>query len=168
MKRRPVTAGDYETLAAFRHALARFLGFSEAAAEAAGLTPRQYQALLAMRAHPGPMNIGELAERLQIHHHSAVGLVDRLEALGLARRIADRGDRRRVHVASTAKGQVQVARLAAIHRDELQQVGEGLRALLDRLSLSGSGAEPRARGARTRRRPPGRSASGGTRTRRAR
>ncbi len=134
-RRRPVSDAEYETLSAFRHALARFLGFSEAAAEAAGLTPRQYQALLALRAHRGPMSIGEVAERLQIHHHSAVGLVDRLEGLGLARRVSDPGDRRRVHVAPTARGRAQVARLAAIHRDELQQVGDGLREILDRLAL---------------------------------
>lgn len=168
MKRRPVTAEEYETLAAFRHALARFLGFSEAAAEAAGLTPRQYQALLAMRAHRGAMSVGQLAERLRIHHHSAVGLVDRLEALGLARRHADHGDRRRVHVAATARGNAQVARLAAIHRDELRQVSDGLRELLDRLSLSAPGARPPGPGARTPPPPRGRSASGGTRRRTAR
>src|SRR5262245_13558441 len=34
---------EYQALAAFRHALREFLRFSEAAAEAVGLTPRQYQ-----------------------------------------------------------------------------------------------------------------------------
>lgn len=133
-RRRRVTDREYETLADFRHALARFLGFSEAAAEAAGLTPRQYQALLALRAHRGPMTVGEVAERLQIHHHSAVGLVDRLEGLGLARRVSDPRDRRRVHVTPTARGRAQVARLAAIHRDELKQVARGLQEILDQLA----------------------------------
>lgn len=132
-ERRKVSTKDYETLAAFRHALARFLGFSEAAAAAAGLTPRQYQALLALKGFGGSLTMGELAERLQVHHHSAVGLVDRLEALGLVRRLADPGDRRRVHVAPTPKGDRRVAQLAAIHRDELRQVAGKLQPLLRRL-----------------------------------
>ncbi len=121
-------------MAAFRHALARFLGFSEAAAASAGLTPRQYQALLALKGFGGALTIGDLAERLQIHHHSAVGLVDRLEALGLVQRAGDPDDRRRVRVAPTAKGESRVARLAAVHRDELQQTAVTLRALLGRLT----------------------------------
>jgi DNA-binding MarR family transcriptional regulator len=132
--RRLVSPAEYETLAAFRHALARFLGFSEAAAAGAGLTPRQYQALLALKGAGGTLTIGDLAERLQIHHHSAVGLVDRLEALGLVKRTTDRDDRRRVHVAPTAKGQLRVAQLAAVHRDELQDTALTLRALIDRLA----------------------------------
>jgi hypothetical protein len=42
-----LTKAEYQTLAAFRYHLRRFLRFSEAAAQSAGLTPRQYQALLA-------------------------------------------------------------------------------------------------------------------------
>jgi DNA-binding MarR family transcriptional regulator len=137
-RRRPVSQSEYETLAAFRHALARFLGWSEAAAASAGLTPRQYQALLALKGAGGTLTIGSLAERLQIHHHSAVGLADRLEALGLVERAADPDDRRRVHLAPTAKGERRVARLAAVHRDELQQTAATLRALLGRLAAPGS------------------------------
>lgn len=133
-RRRPVSAEEYETLAAFRHALARFLGFSEAAASAAGLTPRQYQALLALKGNAGALTIGDLADRLQIHHNSAVGLVDRLEAMGLAQRAADPGDRRRIHVRPTAKGERHVARLAAVHRDELLGSAVTLRRLLGRLA----------------------------------
>lgn len=132
--RRPVSLGEYETLAAFRHALARFLGFSEAAAAGAGLTPRQYQALLALKGYGGTLGIGDLAERLQIHHHSAVGLVDRLERLGLVKRRTDMDDRRRVHVTPTSKGELRVAQLAAVHRDELQETAVTLRALLNRLA----------------------------------
>jgi len=134
---RPVSAKEYETLAEFRYTLARFLGFSEEAAAAAGLTPRQYQALLALKGCGGSLTIGDLAERLQVHHHSAVGLVDRLEALGLVRRRTDARDRRRVHVAPTRLGERRVASLAAVHRDELQQVAEKLRTLLGRLAVSG-------------------------------
>lgn len=142
---------EYQTLAAFRHALASFLGFSESAAAAAGLTPRQYQALLAMKGTRGTLSIGDLAERLQIHHHSAVGLVDRLEAMDLATRTVDPGDRRRIHVKPTRKGERQVARLAAVHRDELLGRAEMLSRLLRRLARTAGGPTgPR----RTSARPP--------------
>ncbi len=40
---------DYETLAAFRYELRRFLHFSEQVAKSVGLTPQQHQALLALK-----------------------------------------------------------------------------------------------------------------------
>ncbi len=75
-----MTKGDYETLAAFRHELRKFLNFSEHAAEEHGLAVQQYLALLAIEGFPqrGFCLHGELAERLKIAPHSA-GLVDRLE-----------------------------------------------------------------------------------------
>ena len=80
-----VTKAEYESMAAVRYALRRFLRFSEDGAKAVGLTPQQHQALLAIKGYPArdSVTVGELAERLQVRHHSAVGLVDRLEALGL-------------------------------------------------------------------------------------
>ncbi len=66
-------------------AIRRFMAFSETQAGGVGLTPQQHQALLAIRAAPGGMaTIGFVAERLVLKPHSATGLVDRLEALGLA------------------------------------------------------------------------------------
>jgi DNA-binding MarR family transcriptional regulator len=136
-RRRPVSPNEYARLAAFRHALARFLGFSEAAAAAAGLTSRQYQALLALKGDGGSLTIGDLAERLRIHHHSAVGLVDRLQSLGLVNRTKDPADRRRVRVEPSAKGDLKVAQVAAVHRDELLETAAILRALLDPLAAKG-------------------------------
>jgi len=43
----------YETQAAFRYALRQFLRFSETAARGVGLTPQQYQGLLAIQGFPG-------------------------------------------------------------------------------------------------------------------
>jgi len=146
---RSVSGEEYEALAAFRHALARFLGFSETAAATAGLTPRQYQALLALKGGGGTLTVGELAQRLLLHHHSAVGLVDRLERLGLAKRSADPRDGRRVHVAPTRKGERQVARLAALHRDELRDSAATLGVLLARLAAP-RGRPPRPSGAALR------------------
>jgi DNA-binding MarR family transcriptional regulator len=75
---------DYEALAAFRHALRRFVAFSAEAARAAGLTPQQHQALLAIKGAPGreSLTVGEIAAHLLIRPNSAVELVDRLAELG--------------------------------------------------------------------------------------
>src|SRR6266478_3935883 len=67
-----ISKAQYEMLAAFRYQLRQFLHFSEQAAQKAGLTPRQHQALLAIKGFPNreSITIGELAEQLQIAHHS--------------------------------------------------------------------------------------------------
>lgn len=133
-----VSSSDYQALAAFRHALRQFLRFSEAAAEAVGLTPRQYQALLAIKGMPTkqrPM-IGELAVQLQIRHHSAVGLVDRLVAQGLTTRHISPEDRRRVQVGLTPRGERMLQRLASAHRAELRQLAPHLKAVLASLGAS--------------------------------
>lgn len=130
-----VTANDYETLAAFRHALRRFLTFSEQAARGAGLTPQQHQAILAIKGHPGgsAMTIGELADHLLIKHHSAVELVDRLVEAKLAVRTEAAADRRRMVLTLTPQAEAILADLSATHLDELR-LGRGLIAqLLERL-----------------------------------
>ena len=130
-----MTDADYRVLAGFRYALRMFFRFSEAAAAEAGLTPRQYQALLAVRGWDGPepITIGDLAERLQLQHHSAVGLVQRLVRHALLARRPSRRDRRRVTLAVTAKGQRLLATLASAHRAELRRQRPELIALLESL-----------------------------------
>lgn len=63
--------------------------------------------MLAIRGFPGRerVTIGELAERLQVLHHSAVGLVDRLAGQGLLQREQDIADRRAVYVSLTPLGE---------------------------------------------------------------
>src|SRR6201995_5691631 len=87
---------QYEALAAFRYTLRKFIHFSETAAQAAGVTPQQHQALLAIKGFPGrdQVSVGELAERLQLRHHSVVGLIDRLVAENLVARVRSQADRR--------------------------------------------------------------------------
>jgi DNA-binding MarR family transcriptional regulator len=136
MVARRITQAEYEALADFRYALREFLHFSEEAAAAAGLTPRQHQALLAIRGHAGgrPLGIGDLATRLQLRHHSAVGLVDRLASLGFVVRRTGRPDRRRVLVVLTPAGRRVLDRLTAAHRDELRRLEPRLGALLASLA----------------------------------
>jgi DNA-binding MarR family transcriptional regulator len=126
---------DYEMLAEFRYLLMRFAAFSEQAAHAAGLAPRQHQALLAIKGYPGGgrVSIGDLAERLGIRHHSTVGLVDRLVSRRYLVRHEDGHDRRRTFLSLTASGERALAGLSAAHRQELRRVAPLLQALLGRL-----------------------------------
>jgi len=135
----PVTKAEFEMLATFRYELRRFLHFSEEAAREAGLTPGQHQALLAVKGYPGKdrITIGELAERLQVAHHSAVGLVDRLAANDLLAREIGAEDRRQVYVSLTARGEEILQALSAAHKLELQRVAPRFRALLRVLERKG-------------------------------
>jgi DNA-binding MarR family transcriptional regulator len=128
----PLAKSHYEQLAAFRHALRRFQRFSEEAALAAGLAPQQHQALLAIKGSPGRdyASVGELAERLQLRPHSAVGLVNRLVQHRLVRRSPSPADGRRLELRLTARGETLLARLSAAHLRELRQLGPELRQLL--------------------------------------
>ncbi|WP_245653997.1 MarR family winged helix-turn-helix transcriptional regulator [Novosphingobium rosa] len=125
---------DYVALADFRHALRQFLAFSEAAATACGLTPQQHQALLAIRgAGHREVTVGYVAERLILKPHSATGLIDRLEALGLVERHAAPGDKRRALLVLTDKAREQLARLTATHREEILRLRPMLTGLLDQI-----------------------------------
>lgn len=112
---------EFETLSDFRYLLRRFLRFSEEVSRRHGVTHLQYQLLLHIRGFPGRewATVGELAERLQSHHHGVVSLVTRCEKLGLVRRHEGRSDRREVEIHLTPRGEELVAVLAGMHRDEL-------------------------------------------------
>jgi DNA-binding MarR family transcriptional regulator len=131
-KRLRISKSHYESLAALRHGLREFLHFSQEAAQTAGLTPQQHQALLAIKGFSGRgfASIGDLAERLHVRHHSAVGLTDRLVRRGLVRRVPSRSDRRRVELGLTARGEKVLAELSAVHLMELRQRGPELHRLI--------------------------------------
>lgn len=132
---RELSLADYQLLAEFRYLLARFLAFSAEAAHEAGLAPRQHQALLAIKGYPGgaPVTVGDLAGRLGIRHHSAVGLVDRLVESGYLVRRSDAKDRRRAILALTAAGEKALAGLSSAHRAELRRIAPLLGPLLREL-----------------------------------
>jgi DNA-binding MarR family transcriptional regulator len=123
-----LTRPDYESLAELRYQIRRFLRFSEQAARAAGLEPRQHQMLLTLKGLPHATQpfIGELAERLQVEHHSAVELADRLVAGGYVRRIRSTEDRRVVLLSLTAKGEHVLRELSLHHKEELRRQGPAL------------------------------------------
>jgi DNA-binding MarR family transcriptional regulator len=140
-----LTKTDYETLAEFRHALRKFLSFSETSAKAHGVLPQQYQALLAIEGFPGKkwVTMGELAEHMCVKHHTAVGMVDRMEKLGLVDRHPLPEDRRRVQVALTRKGLLVLEKLYRVHWDELRSSGPKLVASLQKVSARiGKGHAP--------------------------
>jgi DNA-binding MarR family transcriptional regulator len=115
---------DYEALAGFRYAMRKFLNFSKRTLAAEGrLTPEQYEALLALKASARStgLTITELSERLQVKHHTVVSLVNRLEDLGLARRMSGTADRRQVYVRLTPAGSKILAKTAALHREEMRR-----------------------------------------------
>ena len=150
----PLSRADYEALAEFRYQIRRFLHFSEQAARAAGVEPQHHQLMLALRGISGEKGarIADLAERLQLQHHSVVELAGRLEDKGLVRRTRGDEDRREVFVQLTAVGARVLGRLSVHHRDELRTVAPALVAALRRVSGSRRDGKisrrPRSRAAR--------------------
>ena len=129
----PLTKADFEALARFRFAIRRYLRFSEEAVRRHGLTPQQYQLMLAIKGFPGRdwATIAELAARLQLRHHSVVELVNRAQRQGVVTRLPHPEDRRAVRVALTPAGEELLARLVVLHRAELRRVGDLLRPPVD-------------------------------------
>jgi DNA-binding MarR family transcriptional regulator len=120
----PLTKQDFEALARFRFGIRRYLRFSEETVRQHGVTPQQYQLLLAIKGFPGRdwAVVRELADRLQLRHHSVVELVNRAQAQGLVHRTTDPDDARAVRVVLTDRGEHLLDRLSALHRDELRRM----------------------------------------------
>jgi DNA-binding MarR family transcriptional regulator len=118
----------YRSLSEFRHQVRCFLRYSEDAARAHDIEPQQHQLLLAIKGLPRGKNptIGELAHRLQIKHHSAVDLIDRLERGGRIVRQRGTEDRREVLVRLTPEGERILRDLSFEHQMELTKIGPKL------------------------------------------
>jgi DNA-binding MarR family transcriptional regulator len=127
---------DYQQIEEFRYQLRSFLNFSETAAREAGLEPQQHQALLVIKAgtKQSPPSVGDIARRLLLKHHSAVGLIDRLQALGLIARTANPDDARQVLVQLTKKGERILRKLSIAHRTELEQMAPALIRILESIT----------------------------------
>jgi DNA-binding MarR family transcriptional regulator len=119
-------------LAEFRYQLRRFVSFSEAASESAGISAQQYQLLQVVATVPEGQesSISYIAERMVVRHNSAVELVDRAEKAGLVQRVADPKDHRRSLVETTSRGNDLLAQLVPIQLAEVRtENGELLRSL---------------------------------------
>ena len=133
-----ITLSEYQSLAEFRYQLRCFLHFSEQAARDVGLKPQQHQLLLALKGLPQGRiaTVSELAERLQLQHHSTVELIDRMVDSNLLVRSRDESDQRKVIIRFTPYGEEVLRKLTLLHRKELRSIGP---ALVDTLnSLTGS------------------------------
>jgi DNA-binding MarR family transcriptional regulator len=127
-----LSQADYQALAEFRYQIRKFLNFSEQAVRKAGIEKQQYQLMLAIKGMPEGVRprIRELANRMQLEHHSTVELINRLEANGCVRRERSVDDRREVLLALTGKGERILAELALYHREQLRSTGPELLAAL--------------------------------------
>lgn len=125
---RQIQLKDYQALAEFRYQLRLYLHFAEQIARSGGIEPQQHQVLLTVKGLPDEKKatIGEIAERLQIQHHSAVELIDRLVERGLVERQRDESDLRRVLVHLTLQGEEVLERLSTLALAELRTTGPAL------------------------------------------
>jgi len=127
-----VKDSDYRALAEFRFHIRRYLDFSDQAAKAAGIEPKQYQLLLAIKglSEDAEPAVGALAEQLRLRHHSTVELINRAETNDLVKR-----SRSGTHVLVrlTRKGERVLARAVDERLQELRVAGPVLVAALQQL-----------------------------------
>jgi len=138
-----LTLSHYQALAEFRYQIRKFLHFSEQAVKQAGLERGQYQLMLAIKGMPAGVRprVREMANRMQIRHHSTVELLNRLEARGYVRRERAQNDRREVLLALTPKGERILGELALHHHEELRTAAPTLVAALRRLMQDTNGTQ---------------------------
>jgi DNA-binding MarR family transcriptional regulator len=136
------TDDDYHRLLDLRTGLRRFLRWSERQAQAAGLTPRQHQLLLAVRGHADPRGptVGDVADHLLLRHHSAVELIDRAEAAGLVTRRPDADNQSVMRLRLTDQGTRQLDALSELHLEELAHLAPTMHTLWDALERDPDGA----------------------------
>jgi DNA-binding MarR family transcriptional regulator len=128
-----ITKSEYRALAELRFRIRRFVQEGDATARAAGLEPKQYLLLLAIRGLPEGQqsSIRTLADRLSLQHHSTVELIDRMEKHGYVKRLRSRKDGRQVIVSLKPRGEKLLAQVAQKRIVELRSNG---RALADAIS----------------------------------
>lgn len=134
-----VKPADYQALAEFRYQIRRFVRFSEDAARRAGLEPQHHQLMLAVKGMPEGRvcRIADVAERLQLEHHSVVELGDRLVKRGLIEKVRGEQDRREVQVKLTARGDRLLGQLTWHTRAELRSAAPALVSALREIAMRG-------------------------------
>lgn len=144
-----ITENEYRALGELRYRIRRFLQEGDVTAKQSGLEPQQYLLLLAIRGLPSGQEatITALAERLSLRHHSAVELIDRMEARGYVKRLRGREDRRQVLVTLLPRGEKLLEKVVEQRIIELRNNGRNLvaaiAALLERRGYSSKKKEIR-------------------------
>ena len=112
---------EVRSLARLRYALRKFFNESDAAAREVGLTPQQHQLLLGVAGFTSRSwaTVGELAEYMQLRHHTVVGLIDRVEEAGFVERRPNPENRRQIEVHLTEDGVAAVRELNVHHRRDV-------------------------------------------------
>lgn len=117
-------------------------GYSKRAERVGGLTGPQLWAVKVL-AESSPVRVSDLARRMYLHPSTVVGILDRLESVGLVLRTRSTQDRRVVTVSLTEKGTQLVAKtpevaqgllltgLKALPIRELHAVETGLSLLVE-------------------------------------
>lgn len=123
-------------------------GYSKRAQRVGGLTGPQLWAIRVI-SESTPIRVSDLARRMYLHPSTVVGILDRLEAKGLALRKRSKNDHRVVEVKLTSEGKAVAERSPAVAQslllngieelseDELRVVSEGLEALVGILGVQG-------------------------------
>ena len=88
-------------------------GYSKRAERVAGLTGPQLWAIKVL-SESAPIMVSDLARRMYLHPSTVIGILDRLETRGLARRTRSTEDRRVVTVALTRKGKDAVKKVPVV------------------------------------------------------
>lgn len=91
-----------------------------------GLTPSQFDIIATLGNTPG-MSFKELGEKTLITKGTLTGVVDRLQAKGLVRRVAQAEDRRSSVVQLTKRGQQEFERVFSPHAQHCRQPFAGYR-----------------------------------------
>jgi DNA-binding MarR family transcriptional regulator len=121
------TLADYDEAASLRAALRLFLRHSETITRRHGLSPRQHELLLMIKASPEERStVSELVELLQLTQSTVTELVQRAEEGGLLHRRQSSSDGRVVHLSLTPEAEQRL-------RDAVLELGPERQRLLSLL-----------------------------------
>lgn len=126
---------DYAAWADFRYEIRKWMRLSENAAAQYDIPAQHHQILLAIKGYRGltAPSISDLAERMQLRHHSVVGLLDRMELEGLVMR-QPTGVGRTTAVLLTEEGEALLEDISELLRPDLQSAAARLVQALAALS----------------------------------
>ena len=139
----PRVEDELRRAAAFRSALRHFGARTEEVAAAAGLTPRRYDLLLAIRAAPDATStVTELSQQLRLRQTAVTELVKRAEEAGLLLRTRSPRDGRVTLLRLSGEGERRLMHAFDALRQDREQVRRALREVGARFREYAAGATP--------------------------